>query len=232
MNQASACPNCGYDSPAAFCPACGQKQVHGLPSFRDIIHEVVGALFSYDAKLWRTLGILLSKPGQLTVDFTEGKRARYLQPLQLFIWLQAISFAAHQAFFDPRGNITHNKSLAVLLLGLIIAGGLWVSDFRRKNAFTLALVAGAHLWSFLMVILLVEYSLAIPVSKILVGAGWIPPNTPVGKDVTMVAILGFEPYLFLSARRVYGDRILLALVRTLFLTALGLGAMTLLRGYI
>lgn len=192
---------------------------------RDLVHDALSSLFSYDAKLWRTLSILIRRPGQLTVDFVEGRRARYLSPLQLFAWLQAISFAAHQAFFDPRAAVTHNKSIAILILGFFVVGGLWASDARRKNSLSLALLAGIHGWSFSMVVLLVEYTFALPVSRGLTHLGLLSAGFPLGQTVTLLTIVGYIPYLFLANRRVYADSLGRGLLRTALVCLVGFGGM-------
>ena len=88
------CANCGQDAPEAYCPHCGQKTRIGLPTIPELIADGLAALFSYDGKLWRSIRELLLRPGGLTLDFLRGKRQPYLTPIQLFVWLQAITFLA------------------------------------------------------------------------------------------------------------------------------------------
>jgi len=47
-----------------------------------------------DSRLWRTLWLLVSKPGFLTVEFLEGRRARYLPPFRLYLVLSVVLFLA------------------------------------------------------------------------------------------------------------------------------------------
>jgi len=53
-------------------------------AFEDLTHA--------DSRLWRTLGALLFKPGYLTREFLEGRRARYLPPLRLYLVLSVAFF--------------------------------------------------------------------------------------------------------------------------------------------
>ncbi|MDR3688703.1 MAG: DUF3667 domain-containing protein [Fimbriimonas sp.] len=197
------CPNCGNELALKFCANCGQRQVDGLPAFGEILHEVLGAVFSYDGKLWRTLKTLAATPGQLTVEYASGRRAAFLGPWQLFIWLQAITFTVHQAFFDPDARYTHNKSLAILALGLVLSIALWAFEPKGKAALTHAVLAASHMWSFLMIVLLIEYAVAVPLGTTLIGRGLLDRSFPIGEAVTWIAIAAMEPYLLLSLKRVY-----------------------------
>jgi len=49
-----------------------------------------------DARLWRTLGLLLARPGELTVAFFGGRRARYLPPFRLYLVVSLLFFASAQ----------------------------------------------------------------------------------------------------------------------------------------
>ncbi len=212
-----ACPNCGHTNVGRFCSQCGQRQTEGLPLFKDLLQETLGALFSYDGKLWHSLGVLLTRPGQLTVDFVQCRRARYLGPIQMFLWLQAITFVVHQAMFDNRANVTHNKSFAIFGIGVIMAMALWISDFRRRGSLTLALVATAHVWSFLMVVLLIEYAIAVPLSSLLVNHGYLSNHFPLGQFVTLVAVTVVLAHLVIAIHQIYDQSWSRVVFRTLWL---------------
>jgi hypothetical protein len=42
--------------------------------------------------LWRTLRLLLTRPGQLTLEFLAGRRRRYLHPFRLYLLVSALFF--------------------------------------------------------------------------------------------------------------------------------------------
>jgi hypothetical protein len=58
----------------------------------ELIREASDVLTSLDSRLWRTLGLLLFRPGTLTRNYLEGRRARYVAPLRLFIAASVIFF--------------------------------------------------------------------------------------------------------------------------------------------
>jgi hypothetical protein len=45
-----------------------------------------------EGALWRTLGLLLFRPGQLTVEYLHGRRRRYLHPIRLYLTTSIVCF--------------------------------------------------------------------------------------------------------------------------------------------
>ena len=88
-----ACHNCGTPVSANFCGACGESSTLHVPGAFEFIHEFVGHFVALEGKLWRTLQLLLFRPGQLTVDFLRGRRVPYIPPLRLYLTLSLVVFA-------------------------------------------------------------------------------------------------------------------------------------------
>jgi len=61
-------------------------------TFWELGRDAGDLLASLDSRLWRTLGLLLFRPGRLTLDYLQGRRARYVAPLRLFIASSLIFF--------------------------------------------------------------------------------------------------------------------------------------------
>jgi hypothetical protein len=89
----SDCLNCGTPVHANYCAHCGQDTANHMPSAAEFLHEFVGHYVALENKLLKTLSLLLFKPGRLTRDYLEGKRARYVLPLRLYLTLSVIFFA-------------------------------------------------------------------------------------------------------------------------------------------
>ena len=61
---------------------------------REFLHDAAEELFSVDGKLWRTLKLLFLRPGTLTVELVNGRRASYVKPLRLYLTCSMLAFGA------------------------------------------------------------------------------------------------------------------------------------------
>ena len=68
-----------------------------------LLKEAFGDLFELDSRLWRTLLPLALKPGRLTRDYLNGRRARYMPPFRMYLVLSLAFFVI--AFFDPQKDL-------------------------------------------------------------------------------------------------------------------------------
>jgi hypothetical protein len=79
------CLNCGSPLTGEFCSTCGQKVPHRDVTLREFLHDSTEQLVNWDGKIPQTLKTLFLEPGRLTVDFLEGRRARWLMPLRVYL---------------------------------------------------------------------------------------------------------------------------------------------------
>lgn len=90
----TACRNCGTPAPLAYCPACGQDTAPHPPTLWEFLHEFVGHYVAFEGKLWRTLRLLVGRPGALTVEYLAGRKARYVLPLRVYLSASFLFFIA------------------------------------------------------------------------------------------------------------------------------------------
>ena len=62
-------------------------------SLRSLGHEAFHEFAHVDGKLWQTLRVLVTKPGELTKQFLEGRRKRYISPVRLYLTCSLLFFA-------------------------------------------------------------------------------------------------------------------------------------------
>jgi len=108
-HTASDCPNCEAVVSGNFCHECGQETVLHPPSTREFVHEFIGHYVALEGKLWKSLLLLLFRPGQLTLEYINGRRVRYIQPLRLYLTFSLIFFAVakyggHDQVAAPAGQ--------------------------------------------------------------------------------------------------------------------------------
>jgi Protein of unknown function (DUF3667) len=94
------CLNCGAELVGQYCGQCGQRATNRLISIFELLRDAFGDLFELDSRLWRTLLPLLIRPGLLTKDYLEGRRARYMPPFRMYLVLSVVFFVV--AFFNPK----------------------------------------------------------------------------------------------------------------------------------
>jgi len=88
------CLNCGQPLQMTdkFCPNCSQANSTKKLSLKDFFDEFFSSLISYDSKLLKTLSALLVRPGKITRDFINGKRASYTNPFRFLLSLAIVYF--------------------------------------------------------------------------------------------------------------------------------------------
>lgn len=86
------CLNCGHNVEFHYCSSCGQPNLELKEPFWHFMGHSVAHYFHFESKFWQTLIPLLTKPGQLTLDYLAGKRARYIHPVSLYIFISIIYF--------------------------------------------------------------------------------------------------------------------------------------------
>src|SRR5437763_7136925 len=79
------CLNCGATLAGPFCAECGQRAIPPYPSVRDLMVDAFWELSGWDGRFASTVRALLRRPGLLTLEFLNGRRARYLSPVRLYL---------------------------------------------------------------------------------------------------------------------------------------------------
>ena len=104
----AACLNCGAALDGAYCPACGQR-AHVHRTLGAFFHDLVHGVLHFEGKTWRTLPLLAWNPGKLTREYIDGRRASYVSPIALFLFVVFFSFALFNALggsevLGPQGD--------------------------------------------------------------------------------------------------------------------------------
>ena len=87
------CQNCGNNHQENFCPNCGEKKFNARDlTIKHFFQETLESFIHFDNKFFKTLKILILKPGKLSLDFVEGRRVQFMKPLQLFLILNISMF--------------------------------------------------------------------------------------------------------------------------------------------
>ena len=103
MGELTGCLNCGAPLHGAFCAACGQRAVPPNPTVRELAGDAWHELSGYDGRIMSTIRGL-ARPGFLTREYLEGRRAHYLPPLRVYLIVSVVYFlvAASAPNIDSR----------------------------------------------------------------------------------------------------------------------------------
>lgn len=96
----STCPNCESQlatPPPKFCPECGQETRVRAPTLMEFAQQFGGAYLSTEGALWRTLKLLVLRPGELTAQYLRGRRKHYVLPLRLYLTISVLVLLALRA---------------------------------------------------------------------------------------------------------------------------------------
>lgn len=92
------CLNCGHTfdaiQPENYCPNCGQENTTKKLAFGQLFTDFLGAVFSFDSKVFRSFIPLVFRPGFLTNAYVQGKRVPYISPLRIYLFMSLLYFTA------------------------------------------------------------------------------------------------------------------------------------------
>jgi hypothetical protein len=122
------CRNCNYDlssvpSPT-YCPHCGQETSLHPPSVREFVNHFFGNYIAVHGTFAQTLWRLISRPGELTVDYLSGRKRRYILPLRLYLTISVIVFVIFGVLASSgQGNIRASIEAGDMNTGHLLAFG-------------------------------------------------------------------------------------------------------------
>jgi hypothetical protein len=119
------CSNCGAPLAGRYCSACGQRHEPHVHKVTHFAAEAFESITHADSRLWRTLRLLLARPGLLTKEFFEGRRATYLPPFRLYLVISIVFFLI---------SVPHETSLKPLSAASAESMAKWEADAATRTA--------------------------------------------------------------------------------------------------
>ena len=103
--EARRCLNCGTVVSGKHCAQCGQSSDMHVLSMKEVAGDVTHSLLHLDSRVWRTLKLLVRRPGELTREFIAGRHQIFIPPFRLYLAISIFYFAM-QALLPDSDSIT------------------------------------------------------------------------------------------------------------------------------
>lgn len=113
LSKPDQCQNCDHplNDEIEFCPKCGQKALPEYLTLKYFIHELLNNYFSFDSKIFNTLAPLITKPAFLSLEFIAGRRVRYINPIQLFVFISFLYFLVDSFMFLKENSVERSYNI-------------------------------------------------------------------------------------------------------------------------
>ena len=131
------CRNCGnnLETEDAFCTDCGQKWLKpGDRRLWLLVRQGFAEVMDFDGRIWRTLALLITRPGKLTREYAAGRRQRYLPPISVFLFANLVFFLAPTltdfsvSLYDQLQLQSYSPLVSEWVEGVIAADGRTVAQ--------------------------------------------------------------------------------------------------------
>jgi hypothetical protein len=86
------CLNCKTELIGRYCHVCGQENLEPKETVWHLVLHFFNDITHFDGKFFSTVKYLLRKPGFLSLEYMNGRRASYLNPIRMYVFTSAIFF--------------------------------------------------------------------------------------------------------------------------------------------
>ncbi len=105
------CLNCGTTVVGRYCHNCGQENTEPKESVWHLVSHFFSDITHFDGKFFTSLKDLALKPGFLSKEYMNGRRATYLNPIRMYLFTSFIFFFIFFLLFKVDDSIvTFNNS--------------------------------------------------------------------------------------------------------------------------
>jgi hypothetical protein len=133
--RSARCLNCSAEMVGPFCAQCGQRDIPPYPSVRELVTDAFWELSGWDGRFLATVKALVRAPGQLTIDFLEGRRSRFISPLRLYLLASLLYFLVAASVPETATTNGTTVSAAGIQIGTTTtaAGRVQAAEVKARN---------------------------------------------------------------------------------------------------
>jgi len=114
LQQSDRCPSCGALRDGNYCKFCGERFLDSRDfQFTHFLHKhLIQDFFDVDGRVARTVRSLLTRPGELAVNFIAGRRQGFTSPLRLYVVVYLLAAFVDTVFFRSTTTLPERARFA------------------------------------------------------------------------------------------------------------------------
>lgn len=131
------CKSCGNKFQGLYCNLCGEKVIEPKDrKFSVFLNHVLIATTIIDNKFAKSLWLTIKNPGFLSREYVDGRRVKYMRPLQMFFILNLAYFLFpvlqmfNSSLYTQLNVLPHSNIVRKVVSQKIIAEGLSIEGFE------------------------------------------------------------------------------------------------------
>ncbi len=207
---------------ALYCPTCGQSAKMFSRPWLEITREWLAETLDWDGRMFRSIGLLLSRPGFLSQEYIAGKRVTYTSPVRLYLVVSLLFFFVLPMILPPSSNVSPDHKLSVDLYSkgmfvMLPVYALLLKVFYRRFFYMDHLVFTVHLFSASYIVFAIMLSIETLADRYLL--------VMLLQVLVLLYMLG---YVLVALRRVYAESWPVTVLKSLGLLFLFLPALAVL----
>lgn len=86
------CLNCNAEVQGRYCQNCGQENIETKETVWELVSHFFKDITHFDGKFFSTLKYLFTRPGFLSTEYMNGRRASYVNPVRMYVFTSAFFF--------------------------------------------------------------------------------------------------------------------------------------------
>ncbi|MBX2931479.1 MAG: DUF3667 domain-containing protein [Chitinophagaceae bacterium] len=111
--QEKKCLNCEAELHGRYCHVCGQENIEIKENLWSLIVHFVEDITHFDGKFYKTIKVLLLKPGFLSAEYIKGKRATYFHPIRMYVFTSFFFFLIYFSFYQGNHNNASSNKVSI-----------------------------------------------------------------------------------------------------------------------
>ena len=95
------CLNCQASLIGRYCHQCGQENLEPKETVWHLVTHFFNDITHFDGKFFSTGKFLITRPGFLSLEYMQGRRASYLNPIRMYVFTSAFFFLLFFSLASP-----------------------------------------------------------------------------------------------------------------------------------